>query len=461
MIRSQSQSREVERAEGGSDRLYDAARRYDPAALGRIFDSSYVAVHSVLGALLPDAGALEGAAVATYRRALERLQDHQGRQDGLEGWLTRMACLEAARRRPVDVGAAAGAGLGPRPYDPRRVRASLWALPNDQREVISLRLLAGFDAAHVAAAGGRSLKLVLTLQQRALRSIAQDLRRNFGRGAELALDRGLDRIGAGASPQEAVAAVPDLREQLQLVDAAWAVRTLLPVGADAGLRDRVRATLLAEAAERRATWVHSHQGIAPPAAPPRYRLRRAGRLATGTLLAIVAVIAGFAIAGFAVTSEPDSPVYPLRRIAEDALVFVHRSAPSRAELEVDLADQRLREAEAMALNGKASLAVQAVHDRYVELRQAARALIDDGGGHDATWKAARAKLVADESIGLDQLEEQLSADGDSWAAQQVRSEFAAFQSERKDIDQELGVSSQPVQSQATPAPPGSQPTAVP
>lgn len=461
MIRSQPTTREVDRGEGGPNRLYEAASRYDPAALGRIFDSSFESVHAVLSALLREPEVVEHAAVATYHRVLDRLQEARTRQTALDGWLTRMACLEAARHRAPQVDLEAPAGIGARPYDPRRVRAALWALSGDQREVAATRVLGGFDSAHVAAAGGRSLQLVQNLQQRALRSLARDTRRNFGRGSELALDRGLDRITAGATAPEAVSALPDLEDQQPLLEAAWAARTLLPAAIDGGLRERVRSALLAEAAERRATWVHAHQGIVPVAAPPRRRLRTAGRLATGTLLAIVAVVLGVLVAAFAVTSEPDSAMYPLRRVAEDALVFAHRSAPSRAELEVDLADQRLREADAMALNGKAALAVQAVHDRYVELRQAARALIDDSGPHDAAWRAARAKLAADETANLNQLEEQLTADGDGWAAQQVRQEQAAYEAERKNIDQELGVNAQTVQTPATPAPPGSQPTAIP
>ncbi len=461
MIRSQPKPREAGRAEGGPDRLYDAARRFDSTALGRIFDSSFAPVHGVLSALLGNAGAVEAAAIGTYRRVLERLGDERSRQAGLEGWLTRMACLEASRRRPVDLHAAGIYGIGPRPYDPRRVRAALWALPSDQREIVGVRVLAGLDAAHVAAAGGRSLHLVLTLQQRALRTFAHDTRRSFGHGSELALDRGLDRIAAGSSAQETVAAIPDLREQQPLLEAAWAARTLLPAGIDPALQDRVRTALLAEAGERRTHWVQAHQGAVSLPALPRRRLRTAGRLATGTLLAILAVLGGVAVAALAVTSEPDAPAYPLRRVAEDVLVFAHRSAPSRAALEVDLADQRLREADAMALNGKASLAVQAVHDRYVELRQAARALIDDGDPHAAAWRAARAKLLADESVSLNQLEEQLRADGDAWAAQQVRSEVASFQTERAYLDQELGASPRSAQDQATPAAPGTQPTAVP
>lgn len=185
----------------------------------------------------------------------------------------------------------------------------------------------------------------------------------------------------------------------------------------------------------------SYAAARPPAILGRRPLRpfrAAGKLAGGIVLASVAVGVGVVVAAMAVTSEPDSATYSLRRVAEDALVMVHRNPVSRASLEVDLSDQRLREAEAMALQGHADLAVTAVHDHFVELRQAARALIDASAPSDASWRAARAKLGDAESDSLQTVETQLTLDGDGWAANQVKAEVGSFASERHFLDQELG-----------------------
>ncbi|HEX6488490.1 MAG TPA: DUF5667 domain-containing protein [Candidatus Dormibacteraeota bacterium] len=463
MISSQpSRPSAAERQGGDSERLLDAARQFDPAALGHIFDESFETIHGLLVGLLGDRPAAEEAALATYERVLDRLSAERGRRAGLNGWLAHTACREAMRRRPVGLSAAVQPGMGPRPYDPRRVRGALWSLPADQREVVTLRALAGMDSAHVAAASGRSVGLVLSLQQRALRTLAGDQRRSsYPRGSETTLDRTLDRVTAGADPEAAVAAVADAQAQLPLVQAAHGVTTLRPGSADTAARARTRDALLGEATEKRAHWVHSHQGIPiRPLAPRRpFRpLRALGRLVGGTMILFLAVVIGVGLAAMAVTSEPDSPAYPLRRVAENALVLAHRDPVSRATLEVDLADQRLREAEAMALANKASLAVPAVHDRYVELLQASRALIDDSSAHDSSWRAARTKLIADESVSLQSLETQLEASGDSWAAAAIRSEVSSFQNERKYLDEELGVS--PAQQQPQPSSAG-QTTAIP
>jgi RNA polymerase sigma-70 factor (ECF subfamily) len=424
-------------APGGRDRLEEAARTYDPDALSRLFDQSFATIHGMLLALIGERGAAEEVARRTYERALEHLRGDRVQRHGLHAWLARTAVLEAGRRAPA---LEPLAGIGPRPYDPRRVRTALWRRPSEQREVLALRLLAGMDAAQVAAAGGRSLALVRSLQERALRTLAGG-QRTASRGSEQALDQVLDRVIAGERPEGASAAVPEAAAQLPLVEVAWAIRTLLPISADPAARERVRESLMSDATQRRATWVHSHQGV--PVRPARYRpafrpVRLFGRFAGFVGLAIVGIVIGVILAGAAVTSEPDSFTYPLRRLAEDALVTVHTNPVSRASLEVDLSDQRLREAEAMALQGKAGLAAQAVHDRLVELRQAARALIDATGGHDAAWQAARRKLGADEVVSLQQIETQLTAHGDDWAAQRVRAENASFQSDRRFLDQELG-----------------------
>lgn len=421
---------------GGTQRFEQAARQFDPEALERLFDQSFTTVYGTLEALLGDREAAETVAGRTYARALEYLRGERAGRQGLQSWLARTAVLEAARRAPAQ---QALPGIGPRPYDSRRVRAALWRRPAEQREVLALRLLAGMDSAQVAAAGGRSLALVRSLQERGLRALAGG-QRTAGRTSEASLDQAIDRVVAGERLEAIATSLPAAAVYAPLLEMASAVRTLVPPAADSGARERVRDRMLAESPQRRATWVHSHQGMrSRPLDPRTFRPVRAfGRLAGGLGLAILGAILGVVLAGAAVTSEPDSLAYPLRRVAEDALVMAHRNPASRASLEVDLSDQRLREAEAMALQGKAGLAVQAVHDRFVELRQAARALIDAGAPQDPAWQAARRKLGADEVASLQQIEGQLTLHGDDWAAGQVRQEANSFQSDRRFLDQELG-----------------------
>lgn len=459
MIVDRPAVRDTATAPSGAERLEDAARRFDPEALRRLFDQSFTSVHGMLVALLGDRTVAEEVAHKTYVRGLDHLRSDRGQRRGLHSWLARSAILEAARHEPA---LDAPAGIGARPYDPRRVRTSFWRRPPDQREVLTLRLLAGLDSAQVAAAGGRSLALVRSLQERGLRALS-GAQRPAARASEQALDQALDRLLAGAAPDAVTAELPEAAAHASLLEVARALRTLLPDSPDLAAMERVRASVMSEAAEQRATWVHSHQGIAHrPASRRALRPARAIGSAAGlVMLAILGAVLGIVLAGMAVTSEPDSVAYPLRRLAEDGLVMAHRNPASRASLEVDLADQRLREAEAMALQGKAALAVQAVHDRYVELRQAARALIDSSGPHDAAWTAARRKFGADEVASLQQVETQLTADGDGWATQKVRDEVSSFQSDRRFLDQELGpvpgsTTAQPSEPQGP-----AQPTALP
>src|SRR5207302_9307780 len=159
-------------ARGEPDRRFEAARRFDSSALGSLFDRSFGTVYSLLVALLGDAELAEAAATATYARVLEWLGDTHGRRTGLNGWVARTACLEAARRRPAADQSANSAGGSPR--DARHLRAILWTLPADPREIVALRVLTDMDIAEMAAAGGRSVRLTLDLLQLGLPHLAGD-----------------------------------------------------------------------------------------------------------------------------------------------------------------------------------------------------------------------------------------------------------------------------------------------
>ena len=108
------------------------------------------------------------------------------------------------------------------------------------------------------------------------------------------------------------------------------------------------------------------------------------------------------------------------------------------------------------------LAVQAVHDRFVLLSQAGQALIG-AREHDAAWKAARSRLRDAEAVSLDQVEQELLATSQKGAAERVKHEVAAFESERKYIDKQLGFSTAaPASSSGSSgSEPGGQATAIP
>lgn len=99
-----------------------------------------------------------------------------------------------------------------------------------------------------------------------------------------------------------------------------------------------------------------------PAAPRPARVgkfgfyRRAGlALAAAALAALAAASCAFA----AGSSLPDSPLYPLKNI-EESLRLALAPAPQRLDVEVSIASERLREAQAMASTGKPVLAVNSV-----------------------------------------------------------------------------------------------------
>ena len=439
------------RVRSDTGRLLQSARQYDPAALERVFDRSFPAVHRLLVGLLGDESAAEEVAVETYHHALDRLHEERDLKMTLTGWVVRTAYRDAIRRRDlVDALPVGGA------------RAGLRRLPHDQREVLSLRLLGGLDAAETAAAAGHGLSQVLAAQERGLRRLSGDPRRSLTPAELSTLDRGLDMMLGGESPDAVREAIGDAASLRPLLDAAAVVAALGPAVPAAAVVERVRGAVLAEGSERRAHWVHAHPGrvISPVRrrGVPRFT---AGGVLSMSGLAALAVVMGVLIAGMAMFSEPDSPAYPLKRLAEGALVVANRDPGARAQLEIRLADQRLREADAMIFSHHPALAVQAVHDRFALLSQAGQALIG-AREHDASWKTARSRLRDAEAVSLDQVEQELLSSSDQQAAQRIRAEVSAFESERKYIDKALGFSSAAPASTSTGSQqPAGQATAIP
>ena len=141
--------------DSAGSRELERLRTYEHAALARVFDRHYDAVHGFIFALLGDAVAAEELASLVFQRLLDSLEEITGRGAGLEGWLFVTAyALATTRRRAVR---------------PKGIPDALWSLPADEREVLALRLVAGLDSERVAAATGRPPGSVLNAQLRALR----------------------------------------------------------------------------------------------------------------------------------------------------------------------------------------------------------------------------------------------------------------------------------------------------
>jgi DNA-directed RNA polymerase specialized sigma24 family protein len=146
------------RVDYSSARELERVRKYEHAALARLFDRYYDSVHGFIFALLGDAVAAEELASLVFQRLLDSLVEITGRGAGLEGWLYTTAFRLAAGRR--------------RATRPKGPADALWSLPADEREIIALRLLGGLDAERVAAATGRPRASVVSAQLRALRRLA-------------------------------------------------------------------------------------------------------------------------------------------------------------------------------------------------------------------------------------------------------------------------------------------------
>jgi hypothetical protein len=181
-------------------------------------------------------------------------------------------------------------------------------------------------------------------------------------------------------------------------------------------------------------WVHRNR-TAPLV--PGIELRRGpNRISTTAALVVaclLAVVIGSSIAIFSMFANPDSPVYPVKRFAEDALLLVNRNPTHRAGFELALASTRDREAEDMAVEGKGGLAVQAMHDRFQTLAAAGYDLAS-ASTRDASWRSDRSQFGSQSSASTVQIQEDLKASGQRQAATEVQTLTQQFQQTRRDIN---------------------------
>jgi hypothetical protein len=185
--------------------------------------------------------------------------------------------------------------------------------------------------------------------------------------------------------------------------------------------------------------------VAPP--PPKKGIQF-GQVTALLLALMVAVTVGGVLAVAASFSEPDSSLYPVKRTGESTLLMLSRDPASRSDLDVKLAEERLREAETMASNGKPDLALDALSARYAELRDAGDRLAADRI-HDSRWNAARTRFVDEANKPIAPLQRQLSQKGHPSWAKQATNEQADFQSYLEALLPQLGIKPSP---QPSPSP---------
>jgi RNA polymerase sigma-70 factor (ECF subfamily) len=164
--------------------LLTGAKQYDLPALGAIYDRYSPGIYRYAMRLLGDDCLAEDCVAETFSRFLKALRLGQGPQDHLQAYLYRIAhnwITDSYRRQPpppldLNDGLFAGDQFLPeteadKRYEQQKVRLVLRSLTPDQRQVVSLRFLEGWENEEVAEALGKPVGAIKALQHRALNSL--------------------------------------------------------------------------------------------------------------------------------------------------------------------------------------------------------------------------------------------------------------------------------------------------
>ena len=162
--------------------LLQRARAFDMQALAEIYDRYSPGLYNYAMRLLGNECQAEDCVAETFSRFLKSLRADQGPEAYLQAYLYRIAhnwITDHYRRQPVfdlDEDLRAGEEACPevqadRRMQQERVRQALRLLTPDQRQVIVLRFLEGWDNETVAAAVQKPSGAVRALQHRALISL--------------------------------------------------------------------------------------------------------------------------------------------------------------------------------------------------------------------------------------------------------------------------------------------------
>jgi RNA polymerase sigma-70 factor (ECF subfamily) len=168
--------------------LLSGAKRLDPKALAAIYDSYSTAIYAYSMRLLGEADLAEDCVAETFSRFLHALHAGKGPQDYLQAYLYRIAhnwITDSYRREPqpsFELDENLHAADQPTPaqsvdenLQQARMRAALHQLTPDQRQVIVLRFLEGWENEEVAVLLNKPIGAVKALQHRALEALRKIL----------------------------------------------------------------------------------------------------------------------------------------------------------------------------------------------------------------------------------------------------------------------------------------------
>lgn len=167
-----------------------AAQRFDPEALGAIYDFYSPRLYAYAMRLLGNRDLAEECVAETFARFLHALHTGRGPQQHLQAYLYRTAhnwITDRYRRQPPPTLNADDVDLSTSTPNPeanleaawmrQRLRRALWQLTPDQRQVILLRFVEDLDNETVAAALQKPVGAVKALQHRALAALRRVLER--------------------------------------------------------------------------------------------------------------------------------------------------------------------------------------------------------------------------------------------------------------------------------------------
>ncbi len=168
--------------------LLQQARRLDKQALAEVYDLYSPALYRYCYRLLGSAPQAEDCVAETFARFLQALYQGKGPTQFLKAYLYRTAhnwVVDQYRRQPLPSLPLESAYLPADPsslhqtaeehFEQERIRAALFQLTPNQRQVIMLKFLEGWSTEEIAIAISKPVSAVKALQHRALEALRRVL----------------------------------------------------------------------------------------------------------------------------------------------------------------------------------------------------------------------------------------------------------------------------------------------